>query len=78
MAYAEFQRVGTSILSLRGLRQVIGQDAVENSLEALMHERGKAIRETIDMFEAAGSYDEEPYVSSDTESEEQEYFVEDA
>ena len=43
-----------------------------------MHERGKAIRETIDMFEVAGSYDEEPYVSSDAESEEGEYFVEDA
>jgi len=57
--------------------QVIGQDAVETSLEALMHERGKTIRETIAMFEAAGSYDEEPYVSSDTESEEGEYFVED-
>ena len=55
--------------------QVIGQDAVESSLEALMHERGKAIRETIDMFEA---YDEEPYVSSDAESEEGEYCVEDA
>ena len=57
--------------------QVIGQDEVESSLEALMHERGKAIRDTIAMFEAAGSYDEEPYVSSDTESEEGEYFVED-
>ena len=58
--------------------QVIGQDAVESSLEALMHERGKAIRETIDMFEATGSYDEEPYISSDAESEEGEYCVEDA
>ena len=57
--------------------QVIGQDAVESSLEALMHERGKAIREMIDMFEAAGSYDEEPYVSSDTGSDEGEDFVED-
>ena len=57
--------------------QVIGQDAVETCLEELMQERGKAIRETIAMFEAAGSYDEEPYVSSDTESEEGEYFVED-
>ena len=57
--------------------QVIGQDAVESSLEALMHERDKVIRDMIAMFEAAGSYDEEPYVSGDTWSEEGEYFVED-
>jgi len=57
--------------------QVIGQDEVENSLETLMRERGKAIRETIAMFEAAGSYDEEAYDSSGTESEGEEDFGED-
>jgi len=47
------------------LGHVIGKEAVENSVMSRIHEKGKTIIGIIGMYEAVGSYDEEPDVSDD-------------